>query len=289
MPTFCRILKNKSVKGLNVKPQYHLAAMMNCLIWVFYGMLFISPGNILVLTAYGIGLAIQLPYLIIILLYANNNKQRMYVGGGFLIELVTCLIIGSLIIRLAPTVETRRLLVELSFVLSAEMVGLAEVSYYTEMIRTKSVESVEIRIVWGKTLYALCWSIYGLLKFDLDSLFVVPQVSGFFWGVLQLVVYDVYYKDAAAKSAAKSAADKNLKVCRIVTILYYERVEKSAADKKLATAEVQVQGMGTGADKLAITGADKKLAIAGMGTGAGKKLAIDPLQLQDKLQENGTA
>ncbi|KAK1404777.1 hypothetical protein POM88_004382 [Heracleum sosnowskyi] len=74
VPSLYRILKSKSVKG--VRPDYHLAMMMSCVFWVFYGMPSIHPRHILVLTAYGIGLARELAYLIIILLYANDNKQR---------------------------------------------------------------------------------------------------------------------------------------------------------------------------------------------------------------------
>ncbi|XP_074370541.1 bidirectional sugar transporter SWEET6a-like isoform X2 [Apium graveolens] len=201
VPTFYRILKNKSVKG--VRPEYHLAMMMNCFCWALYGMPFINPRSIFVLTAYSIGLAIQLPYLIIILLYVNNNKKRMYIGGAFLIELVVIsLAIGSAI-RLVPTMESKKKLVE------GEIVTTGSVW---------SVECVHFGSLLGRTLYALCWTIYACLQFKSDPILLSMNLLGVLWGVFQLKLYDVYNKSSA---------------------------RSGAADKKLATADVQVQGMGT--------------------------------------------
>lgn len=73
-PTFYRIIKNNSPKW--VIPEYHLAMMVYSVFWVFYGMPFISPRSILVLTGYGIDLSMHLAFLIIILLYANDNKKK---------------------------------------------------------------------------------------------------------------------------------------------------------------------------------------------------------------------
>lgn len=74
-PTFYRIIKNNSPKW--VIPEYHLVMIVYSVFWVFYGMPFISPRSILVLTGYGIDLSMHLAFLIIILLYANDNNKRV--------------------------------------------------------------------------------------------------------------------------------------------------------------------------------------------------------------------
>ncbi|KAK1404772.1 Bidirectional sugar transporter SWEET [Heracleum sosnowskyi] len=204
VPSLYRILKNKSVKG--VRPEYRLAMIMSCVFWVFYGIPSIHPRHIHVTTAYGIGLAIELAYLILILLYADDNKQRMYVGCLFLIELVAISLVIGLVIRLSPTAEIRRKLVELFCLLSGVLVSGAEGLCMGDMIIAKSVEYVEHRIVLGKFLYAICWTIYALLRFDSDVVFLSLNIAGVLWGVLQLKLYDhVYYL-----STAKSGADKKL-------------------------------------------------------------------------------
>lgn len=231
VPTFNKLVKNNSVQG--VKPEYHLTLTMSCLFCVLYGMPFIHPGFIPVLTANGIILATQLAYLIIFLFYANDNKQRMYVGGVFLIELVVFSLVIGLVIRRVPTVEMREKVVGLFCFVSTAVVHVPEALYMIEMMKTGSVECVQSRIVVGNTLYGLCWTIYASLKFD--NIFWVTNFFGLIWGVLQLKVLDVYYK----------------------------RYAKSGADKKLETAEVQVRGMGTDADNKLATAVlqlqDKKL------------------------------
>ncbi|KAK1404786.1 Bidirectional sugar transporter SWEET [Heracleum sosnowskyi] len=212
VPSLYRILKSKSVKG--VRPEYHLAMIMSCVFWVFYGMPSIHPRHILVLTAYGIGLATQLAYLIIILLCANDNKQRMYVGGLFLIELVVISLVIGVVIRLAPTAETRRMLVEVCCIVSAGIVSGTEGVCTADVTKTRSVEYVEYPIVLGKILYALCWAIYALFRGISDSVLWAMNIGLVLVGVTQL--------------------------------MYYKSIAKSSAEKKYA---MQVQVMGTGADK----------------------------------------
>nr|WAJ59868.1 SWEET family protein 9 [Heracleum moellendorffii] len=196
VPSLYRILKSKSVKG--VRTEYHLAMMMSCVSWVLYGMPSIHPRHILVLTAYGIGLARELAYLIIILLYANDNKQRMYVGGFFLIELVVISLVIGAVIRLAPTAETRRMLVEACCLASNGMVFGAEGLCMAGVMKTRSVEYVEYPIVLGKILYALCWAIYALFRHISDTVLWAMNIAFVVVGVIQFIFY---------KSIAKSSAE----------------------------------------------------------------------------------
>lgn len=226
VPTFYRMIKTNSVEEL--KPEYNLATTMSCLFWVFYGMPFIHPRSVLVATAYGIVLAIQLAYLFIFLLYANDNKRRMYVGGVFLIELVVVsLVIGS-VIGLAHTVDARMKVVGAFCLVSGVAATVPDFMCLAQVTRTKSVEGIPFLNVLISTLYQLCWFLYACLKFDI-FLWAVNFYTSFL-GIYLLILYGGYYK-----STPKSGADRNLATTKV-----WDQRTGKWTDKKLDTAELQL-------------------------------------------------
>lgn len=72
-PTFWRIFKNKSVEEF--MPYPYLATVLNCVFWVLYGLPFVTPDSTLVVTINSFGLAIELLYLFIYVLYADNKGR----------------------------------------------------------------------------------------------------------------------------------------------------------------------------------------------------------------------
>ncbi|KAK1368370.1 hypothetical protein POM88_034462 [Heracleum sosnowskyi] len=208
VPTFSKIAMNNSVRGL--KLVYHLAMTLSSLFWVLYGMPFIHRGFIPVLTSNGIILATQLAYLTISLVYANDNKQRMYVGAVFLIELVVFGLAIGLVIRQSPTSKTREEVAGVFCIVSYALILVPEALCVVELQKTGSVENVQTRNLVGNMLYRLCWTIYASFKYDV--VLGAVNFSGFLFGVFHIKVYDVYYK----------------------------RYAKSGVEKKLETAEVQV-------------------------------------------------
>ncbi|XP_052723648.1 bidirectional sugar transporter SWEET5 isoform X2 [Vigna angularis] len=84
-PTFYGIVKKKSVEEF--KPDPYLATVLNCAFWVFYGMPFVHPNSILVLTINSVGLVFEFFYLTIYYIYATN-KGRKKVLIFLLIELI---------------------------------------------------------------------------------------------------------------------------------------------------------------------------------------------------------
>ncbi|VAH21903.1 unnamed protein product [Triticum turgidum subsp. durum] len=73
VPTFWRIIKAKDVEEF--KPDPYLATLLNCMLWVFYGLPIVHPNSILVVTINGIGLVIESAYLIIFFIYATRNTR----------------------------------------------------------------------------------------------------------------------------------------------------------------------------------------------------------------------
>jgi solute carrier family 50 (sugar transporter) len=72
-PVFWRIIKNKDVEEF--KPDPYLATLLNCMLWVFYGLPVVHPNSILVVTINGIGLVIEGTYLLIFFIYATKRKR----------------------------------------------------------------------------------------------------------------------------------------------------------------------------------------------------------------------
>lgn len=72
-PTFIKIWKDKRV--MQFKPDPYVVTALNCAVWVFYGMPFVHPDSLLVVTINGIGLVIELIYVTIFFIYAEWQKR----------------------------------------------------------------------------------------------------------------------------------------------------------------------------------------------------------------------
>ncbi|XP_011046711.1 PREDICTED: bidirectional sugar transporter SWEET2a-like [Populus euphratica] len=73
IPTFRKIIRNQSTEQFSELPCIY--ALLNCLICLWYGMPFVTPGVILVATVNSIGAAFQLIYAIIFIIYADKSKK----------------------------------------------------------------------------------------------------------------------------------------------------------------------------------------------------------------------
>ena len=72
-PTFYGIIKKKSVQEF--KPDPYIATVLNCAFWVFYGLPFVHPHSVLVVTINGVGLVFEFIYLTIFYIYATNKGR----------------------------------------------------------------------------------------------------------------------------------------------------------------------------------------------------------------------
>ncbi|KAI9174779.1 hypothetical protein LWI28_022575 [Acer negundo] len=67
------IVKGKSAQEFKSDP--YVATLLNCMLWVFYGMPFVHPDSLLVLTINGCGFVIELAYITIFLIYSPVRKK----------------------------------------------------------------------------------------------------------------------------------------------------------------------------------------------------------------------
>ena len=67
------IYKKKTVEEF--KPDPYIATVMNCMLWIFYGLPIVHPDSTLVVTINGVGLAMELIYLTIFFIYAPKKGR----------------------------------------------------------------------------------------------------------------------------------------------------------------------------------------------------------------------
>lgn len=72
-PTFVKIYKRKAVEEF--KPDPYLATLMNCMLWVFYGLPIVHPDSTLVVTINATGVVMELIYLTIFFIYAPKKGR----------------------------------------------------------------------------------------------------------------------------------------------------------------------------------------------------------------------
>ncbi|KAL5702637.1 hypothetical protein ACHQM5_027832 [Ranunculus cassubicifolius] len=184
IPTYVKIVKRKDVE--NFSPNPALATMLNCAMWVFYGLPFVHPHSTLVWTINGIGLLMEAIYIIIYLCYANN-RSRLIVMGKLLAILAIVSVIDVSVLEAAHGTKRRTLIVGIiCIVLNILMYAMPLDSAWT-VWKTKSVEYMPFWLLLANLCNGAIWAVYGLLPYDFNL--VVCNGAGFGLGVLQVGLY----------------------------------------------------------------------------------------------------
>ncbi|KAK9059354.1 hypothetical protein SSX86_021974 [Deinandra increscens subsp. villosa] len=208
IPTFYRIWKKGSVEQYSPVP--YLASFFNCGLWVLYGMPFVHPHSLLVVTTNGSGFVIEIGYLIIFLLYSETRK-RLRVALMVLLEV---LVIGGLVLFVLTAVQTT----QKRSTIVGSISGAANILMYASplsvmklVITTKSVEYMPFLLSLFCFLNGLCWFVYALFPFD--PFIAIPNGIGALLGILQLILYATFYKSTKRILAARNEkADMGLAV-----------------------------------------------------------------------------
>ncbi|XP_010034634.2 bidirectional sugar transporter SWEET6b [Eucalyptus grandis] len=190
-PTFYRIIKNKSVEEFKAYP--YLATVLNCIFWVIYGLPFVRPDSILVVTINGVGLVIELIYICIFFSYAPN-KGRKKVVYWLCVEIVFVAAV-SLVFLLVFHDHKRRILV---FGIICDMCNIimyiSPLTIMKKVITTKSVEYMPFYLSLANFLNGCVWTAYALIK--LDIFILISNGLGAISGAVQLILYGCYYRSA---------------------------------------------------------------------------------------------
>uniref|UniRef100_A0A803L8P0 Bidirectional sugar transporter SWEET n=1 Tax=Chenopodium quinoa TaxID=63459 RepID=A0A803L8P0_CHEQI len=195
VPTFLRIIKNKSVEEF--KPDPYLCTVINCLFWCLYGLPFVHPNNILVTTINGIGLGIELIYLAIFLTYASNSKRK-FIAWVLLGEVVLFVAVVLLTLFIFHNTDKRTIFVGAFCVVFNVSMYFSPLTVMRKVMRTKSVEYMPFFLTLAGFLNGVCWTAYAFIH--IDFWMVVPNGLGAISGIIQLILYGTYYKTTPKSS-----------------------------------------------------------------------------------------
>ncbi|XP_061989695.1 bidirectional sugar transporter SWEET7b-like [Rosa rugosa] len=218
IPTFIQIWRKKDVEAFDPKP--YLATVLNCLLWCYYGLPFINPNSILVVTINGIGLLIELIYLGIFFYYASA-KGRKRVATYFVCELV---FFGAVVAATMLAIPEHKM--KMNRHLRAVVVGIIcdffNVLMYSsplfilrDVYKTKSVQYMPFSLSVANFLNGCCWTSYALIG-KVDYFILVSNGLGAIAGVIQLIVYAIYYKPTPKN---EDPADKATNEVQLATIV----------------------------------------------------------------------
>ncbi|KAF5796623.1 putative SWEET sugar transporter [Helianthus annuus] len=185
LPTFYKIYKRKSAEGYQSVP--YVVGLFSAMLWIYYALL--KSNAMLLITINSVGCFIQTFYLCFFIFYAPKKARieslkliglMIVVGFGLIVGLTQFLASGA----------NRVAIVGWICLVFALCVFVAPMGVVRQVIKTKSVEYMPILLSVALTLNAVTWFFYGLLLRDYNI--AIPNVLGFTFGILQIILYFVY-------------------------------------------------------------------------------------------------
>ncbi|XP_059287577.1 bidirectional sugar transporter SWEET4-like [Lycium ferocissimum] len=170
-PTFVRIWKKKSVEQFSPVP--YLATFINCGLWVLYGIPLVHPHSILILTIDVTGLAIEVVYLALFLLYSETKERMKF----FLIIVGEIIFLASLAVLVLTLVQThkKRSTIVGSICMAGNILMYASPLVVMKLVmRSKSVEFMPFFLSLFSFLNAVSWTTYALIRLDAFILVSIP-------------------------------------------------------------------------------------------------------------------
>ncbi|KAL5747231.1 hypothetical protein ACOSP7_024231 [Xanthoceras sorbifolium] len=189
VPTMATIVKGKSVQEFKSDP--YVATLLNCMLWVFYGMPFVHPDSLLVITINGCGLVIELCYITIFLIYSPGSKRKTILIA-LLIEVVFMAILVFVTMTFLHTTKSRSMLIGILCIVFNIIMYASPLTVLKMVIQSKSVKYMPFTLSFANFCNGIIWLIYALLKFD--PYILIPNGLGSLFGVIQLALYATYYK-----------------------------------------------------------------------------------------------
>ncbi|KAL4379692.1 hypothetical protein GQ457_02G020210 [Hibiscus cannabinus] len=188
VPTFFRIYKKKTVEEFQPIP--YLCTVMNCILWCFYGLPIVKKDNLLVLTINAIGLVIELLYLTVYVIYANDRKKRLIVAYVLIGEAGLAVAV-VLVAMFAFNGSHRTLFVGVLSDIFNIVMYASPLAIWRKVISTKSVEYMPFWLSVAGFSNGVCWTIYGFLPIDIFIL--ISNGLGAIFGFMQLGLYGYFY------------------------------------------------------------------------------------------------
>ncbi|CAA2955652.1 bidirectional sugar transporter SWEET14-like [Olea europaea var. sylvestris] len=212
LPTFYQIYKKKSSEGFQSVP--YVIALFSSMLWMYYAFLK-SDNTTLLITINSVGCFIETAYISFYLFYAPKKVQTIK-----LIFVVIVCGFGLIVLtnQLVVKASKRTHVVGWICLVFSLCVFIAPLGIVRQVIRTKSVEYMPFLLSFFLTISAVMWFFYGLLL--RDFIIAIPNVLGFSFGVLQMVLYVIY------KNADKGEKKKLPEIPNKIIILEEHKVQE---------------------------------------------------------------
>ncbi|XP_052489926.1 bidirectional sugar transporter SWEET4 [Gossypium raimondii] len=188
-PTFIKIFKLKSVEEF--KPDPYVATILNCAMWVFYGLPIVHPDSLLIITINGVGLVIEGVFVTIFFIF-SNNKKRKRICFYLLIEIIFMVAVVLITLLVFQTTQKRSMFVGILAIVFNIGMYTSPLTVMRMVIKTKSVKYMPFSLSLFNFLNGVVWVIYALLKFDINVL--IPNGLGTLSGLVQLILYAWFYR-----------------------------------------------------------------------------------------------
>ncbi|XP_058194261.1 bidirectional sugar transporter N3-like [Rhododendron vialii] len=194
LPTFYKIYKKKSTEGFQSVP--YVVALFSAMLLMYYAFLKDSDG-ILIITINSFGCLVETVYIVVYLFYAPKMTKV------YTIKLLSLMTVGfSLIVILTQFLAkgpTCLQIVGWICLVFSVSVFVAPLCILKQVIRTQSIEYMPFSLSLSLTLNAVMWFFYGLLIKDFNV--AIPNVLGFIFGIIQMVLYGIYKRKGTKKLA----------------------------------------------------------------------------------------
>ncbi|KVI06152.1 SWEET sugar transporter [Cynara cardunculus var. scolymus] len=196
-PTFYRVYKKKSTEGFQSEP--YVVGLFSAMLWIYYALL--KSNVLLLITINSVGCFIETLYICFFLVYAPKKARKVGLTKRNLVmqmeslKLIVLLIVvgfGLIVVltQFFASGVTRGVIVGWICLVFSLCVFVAPLGVLRQVIKTKSVEYMPILLSVALTLSAVMWFFYGLLLGDFNI--AIPNVLGFTFGIIQMILYFVY-------------------------------------------------------------------------------------------------
>ncbi|XP_010436689.1 PREDICTED: bidirectional sugar transporter SWEET7-like [Camelina sativa] len=220
-PTFVRIVKKKSVEEYSPIP--YLATLINCLVWVLYGLPAVHPDSMLVVTINSTGIVIEIVFLTIFFVYCGRQKQRLVISAVLAAETAFIAILAVLVFTLQHTTDKRTMSVGIVCCVFNVMMYASPLSVMKMVIKTKSVEFMPFWLSVAGFLNASIWTIYAVMPFD--PFMAIPNGIGCLFGLAQLILYGAYYRSTKKIMAEREKQPSYIGLSTAVAHIEPEKIE----------------------------------------------------------------
>ncbi|XP_044487081.1 bidirectional sugar transporter SWEET5-like [Mangifera indica] len=188
-PTMMKIYNQKSVQAF--KPDPYLATILNCIMWMFYGSPAVTQDNLLVITINVAGFILETGYVAIFFIYSPWAKRRR-IMMVLLFEVIFAAVVIFITLVCFHTLKDRAMIVGIVCIVFNVIMYTSPLTVMKMVIKSKSVKYMPFTLSLANFLNGCVWVLYAILS--ADPYVLIPNLLGTISGIVQLVLYAMYYK-----------------------------------------------------------------------------------------------